>query len=830
MTTDNITLTPLSRDSSPARQAEIRILLVEDNPGDVNLINWMLNRKNPRDGAATNYSITTVDEFRLALEKLDTERYDVILLDLLLPDSQGMDTFTRMQAQAPLIPIIVLSGFDDEAMAVQAVREGAQDYLTKGHVDSNILKRSIHYAIERKLLEEERSWETSINAALTDLSEAIIISKSLEDISRLFSEQAKFFTGSTLCIAAHNDLSNDHINCSFSDDQPIDLNTMDESTVRLEPVDSIWQYLVRHNQPRLGNKPDFDHLATGTILDRYKIDRYLAVPALIGDFVAGYLFVANSPGDYTITDLRFIERLTALYALALQRQHSLEALKTSEERFRAVTQSANDAIITVDQDGRIISWNNGATAIFGHSELEIIQAKLTDLIPPAKDGDEVNLFRQSARAHSLSRSNRTIEASGYRKDGTEFPIELSAARWETGDGSFYTGIVRDISRRKRLEKQYRQAQKMEAVGQLAGGIAHDFNNILTGIIGFAELAIDSIEPGIPAVDYIRSIIRKSDHAATLVRQILAFSRKQILDLKQMDLNEAIQSVCNFIERVIGEHIDITTALAGDLQYIKADPTAVEQIITNLCVNARDAMHDGGQFVITTKNLNLSDEEALRLGDISPGQYCALSISDTGHGIDGETLQHIYEPFFTTKEVGQGSGLGLAMVYGLVKQHSGLITCNSTRHVGTTFQVLFPAIAVQQSHREEVIIDQIKGGDETVLMVEDEVDLIILTKSLLEQYGYTVLTAANGVDGYKVYQENKSRIKLIITDIVMPKEGGIELYKRVHADNAAVKFLFITGYASGLADKNMVIGEKVEILSKPYKNAQLAQRIRRILDF
>ncbi len=638
---------------------ELQILVVEDNQSDTELINWMLTTENSIHNGYGKYRLTFSEDLKTSLDLLNNQSYNLILLDLLLPDSQGLATFHEIQKSAQQIPIIILSGYDDTTVALQAVRGGAQDYLIKGTVDENTLTRSIHYAIERK--------------------------------------------------------------------------------------------------------------------------------------------------------------------------HHKEALSLSEERYNGVTQSVNDAIVILNPEGGIITWNIGATTIFGYKDTDIIGHSISEIIPELDRNNYQKLFRKLDEPSTSAVANTTIETTGRRQNGESIPIELSLVGWQTNGAEFFTAIIRNISRRKRLEDQYRHAQKMEAVGQLAGGIAHDFNNILTGIIGFAELAADTIETDLPASEYIRSIIRKSDHAATLVRQILAFSSKQVLDTRRMDMNASIMSVSSFIERVIGEHIEFSADLANDLYYIDADPTAIEQIITNLCVNARDAMVSGGKLIIKTENIVVNDSDDRVVDFVKAGEYAVLMVWDTGHGIDIETLQHIYEPFYTTKEVGQGSGLGLAMVYGLVKQHHAYIHCDSNPDMGTAFKIYFPSSSSGPELEERITIDNIVGGNETILMVEDEADLIVVTKSMLNQFGYTVLTAANGIDGYRIYQQNRNEITMVITDIVMPQEGGIELYQKIHADNPAVKFLFITGYASGLADKEMVIGKEIDVLSKPYKRNQLAKKIRHILD-
>jgi two-component system, cell cycle sensor histidine kinase and response regulator CckA len=393
------------------------------------------------------------------------------------------------------------------------------------------------------------------------------------------------------------------------------------------------------------------------------------------------------------------------------------------------------------------------------------------------------------------------------------------------------GISRDVTELKRLEEQFRQAQKMEAVGRLAGGIAHDFNNLLTAITGYAELAIDTLEPHTPARADIEELRKAAERATTLTRQLLAFARKQVIDPQVVNLNSLVLEMDKLIRRVIGEDIELLTHLAADLGQVKADPGQIEQVIINVAVNARDAMPKGGKLTIETVNILLDQEFARAHVSVILGDYILLTISDTGIGMDSAVQQHLFEPFFTTKAPGKGTGLGLATCYGIVKQHGGYIWVESEVGNGTRVKIYLPRIddVVISSH-PAIVSQDWPRGTETILLVEDEASVRKLVSRLLRGQGYTVVETTNGVEALQfATAQPPGAIQLLVTDIVMPQMGGSALRDQLTAQLPGLKVLFISGYTDNALVHDGQLDVGVELLSKPFTPAALVRKVRQILD-
>jgi len=490
-----------------------------------------------------------------------------------------------------------------------------------------------------------------------------------------------------------------------------------------------------------------------------------------------------------------------------------ERLRESEERFRAMTESAVDAVVTTDSAGRIVSWNRGAEGIFGHAPDEVLGTPLARLVPRL----------------SPDLGRRGVELHGVRKSGQEFPIELSLATWETRQGSFTTAIIRDVTERTQLEAQFRQAQKMESIGRLAGGVAHDFNNLLAVIMGHADLLAVDTGPEHPLYRRIDLIQKAATHAADLTKQLLAFSRKQVLAPRILDLNAVVTGIEPMLKRLIGEDVGLVIAPAPDLECVKADPAQITAIVLNLAVNARDAMPDGGKLTIETDNVELDEAHAHRHPESAPGRYVMLAVSDTGVGMDEETRSRIFEPFFTTKGPGEGTGLGLATVYGIVKQSNGNIGVYSEPGRGTTFKIYLPRV---EGRAETVAVEQPGswlGGSETILLVEDNDTVRRLFCEILRSRGYTVLEARNGADALEFTQRYHGPIDLLVTDVVMPEMGGCELARRLRDARPRMKVLYMSGYAADSIVHRGVLEEGAAFLPKPMKADTVRRKVREVLD-
>ncbi len=390
-------------------------------------------------------------------------------------------------------------------------------------------------------------------------------------------------------------------------------------------------------------------------------------------------------------------------------------------------------------------------------------------------------------------------------------------------------LKQEMDERTKLENQLRQAQKMEAVGQLAGGVAHDFNNKLGGIIGYAELALGNLDDKNNIKEYLELIIDRGEKSAGLVQQLLAFSRQQILRFKTVDLNDLIQNSTKLLVRIIGENITLNTDLQPDLPTLKADVTAIEQIILNISINARDAMPNGGNLNIKTMVVT-QPEFANQTENNNPVKnWIKMSIADNGIGISEDMKQHIFEPFFTTKSVHAGTGLGLSMVFGLISQHSAHIECESVPGQGTTFHMYFPESQIEELLSEDGIQDSIRGGNERILLVEDDRNLLEITKATLESLGYEVVAATNGLNGLNQFKEQADQIQVIVSDVVMPSMSGLDMYKQILKVKPGIKVIFITGYGpeTMLVKRSRESG--TEILQKPFRREELANKLRELLD-
>jgi len=632
------------------------VLLVEDSAVDAALVKGLL-----RHGGSEQFAVSEVTTLAEALRCLNQSEIDVVVLDLTLPDSTGLETLQRMVARSTRVPIVVLTGAD-EAIGIEAMREGAQDYIPKGQLQGPLLARSVRYAMER-------------------------------------------------------------------------------------------------------------HRAS-------------------------------------------------------------QALRESQESLSRVISSAADAIITKDLNGITTSWNPAAERLFGYSAEEVLGKSLLMLFPPDRMNEERQILERIEKGERVEH----FESVRIRKDGRPVQVDLTISPMRNREGRI-TGaskIARDISAQKEAEEalrnseeQLRQSQKMEAVGQLAGGVAHDFNNLLGVILGCAEL-ISECADLIQVRKRAEEIQKAGQRAADLTRQLLAFSRKQMLEPKIIDLNAKVSKMTDMLARLVGEDVEIRTSLPANLGKVRADPSQIEQILMNLVVNAREAMPNGGNITIETENVKLDEAYAGSHTSVLPGSYVMIAVSDSGMGMDAEISAHIFEPFFTTKE--NGTGLGLATVYGAVKQSGGNIWVYSEPGKGTTFKIYLPRVdgAVDGSGGAQRSAAT-PEGTETILLVEDSASLRDVTKEFLQIAGYNVVEAKDGKDALRVARMHEERIHLLLTDVVMPGMGGRELANEIKQIHPETRILFMSGYTSNAIVHRGVLDEELSLLTKPFTRSGLTQKVREMLN-
>ena len=507
----------------------------------------------------------------------------------------------------------------------------------------------------------------------------------------------------------------------------------------------------------------------------------------------------------------------------------LEAEATIREReqlYHTTFDNAPVGIAHVDLNGRWKHVNQQLCDILGYSREELLNYTFQSIT----HADDVEADDRAFRQHLAGEIQRyACEKRYIRKDGSTVWVNLivTLLRDTEGKPKYFIDVVQDITDRKKLEQNFLQAQKMEALGQLAGGIAHDFNNLLTAIIGYTEMLLERADESMGRG--LREIKKAGDRAAALTRHLLAFSRKQVLQPKVLNINTLIADLSKMLRRLIGEDIEFVLSLGPDISRISADPGQIEQVLMNLVVNARDAMPRGGKLIIETRNVELYETFAREHSGARPGPHVQVAVSDTGMGIDAETQARIFEPFFTTKGVGKGTGLGLSTVYGIVSQSGGSLSVYSEVGSGSTFSVYLPSVNEKESPIPVTTQKPVSHGSETVLLVEDEAIVRTLTKQILEMNGYRVIDAANGEEALRLFRQYDGDIDLMITDIVMPLMSGRELADSVAQLCPEMQILFISGYTDEAVLRHGVLSADVPFLEKPFTPDILARKVREVLD-
>ena len=510
-----------------------------------------------------------------------------------------------------------------------------------------------------------------------------------------------------------------------------------------------------------------------------------------------------------------------------ERTRAEDELRRSEEKFSKIFQASPDLIAITTLDGGIYrDVNESFLRVSGYSKEEVIGYSSIDLNIWEKPEDRERILGQIQEHGSV----RNYEVRFRIKDGSLRNMLCSCELIDFGGEKCILSASRDITERKRLEGELRRSQKMEAVGRLAGGITHDFNNLLTAIDGYCELALLKLDETEQVRKNLVKIKEVKNAASSLIRQLLAFSRKQKVRQQVLDINSIVENMENLLTRFIGEDIELKTDLESATGLVSADQGQIEQIIMNLALNARDAMPSGGIFTIATSQEVFDKESAQEHADLKPGEYVRLTISDTGVGMDEETLSHVFEPFFTTKEESKGTGLGLTTVYGIVKQSKGCISLKSEPGQGTTFEIYLPGVAktreVITGKKERI---EPTGGTETILVVEDNIYVRELTVTALKDYGYTILEAESGIEALRLCSRREGSIDLLITDIVLPRMSGLQLAENLEQTYPGLKTLYISGYPEDVVANYGIPDARTNLLEKPFSPSKLAHKVREVLD-
>ncbi len=755
---------------------KIKVLLVEDNPGDVRLLREFL-----WDVTSVQFELMPVDKLSQALNCIKQDDFDVIVLDLLLPDSEGLDTFVSTHIHAPKTPIIVLTGINDETLALQAMQKGAQDYLVKGQVTADLLVRSMRYAIQR---------QRSENAL-----------RNSESTLRSFYDSAAMMMGIVELI--DNDIL--FVSC----------NTATAKFYHL-PLEAI--------QNKRASEIGWEQQQIETWIQHYKKALYAQSPVkfeLPYPTINGQKYLSVTTCPVFVDDIKS-ERVSFII-------EDISENKLAQERIQeqaALLDVTIDGIFVRDLNNNILFWNKAAENIYGFSTEE------------AHGKNEIKLLYKEVPAELeiafdsvINKGHWQGELNKVTKTGKDILVE---SRWilvrdELGQPKSILTVDTDITEKKRLEWQFFRAQRLESIGTLASGIAHDLNNILTPILATAQL----LRVKFPDVDertqHIFEILEDSaKRGAELVKQVLSFARGVEGKRVSLQLRHLIRDVAKILRQTFPKSIELCIDISSNLWMVCGDSTQLHQVLMNLCVNARDAMPEGGTLTILAENRVIDEHYSKMHFGVTPGSFIVITVADSGIGIPAENIDRIFEPFFTTKQVGNGTGLGLSTTLGIVKSHGGFVNVYSEVGSGTQFQLYLPATVETETQTLPNEFIPINGNGELVLIVDDETSIQEITKASLESHNYKTLTASDGIEAIALYAQYRHSINVVLMDMMMPSMDGLTAIRALQKINPNVKIIASSGLISSCKLAQASHEGVKSFLSKPYTLKELLNTLQQVI--
>jgi PAS domain S-box-containing protein len=799
----------------------IKVLLIDDDEDD-----YILTRELFSLVKGGRYVLDWASSYEEGLKVAARREHHVCLVDYRLGERSGVQLIREARESRLTTPMILLTGQGDYDVDVEAMEAGATDFLVKDETSPARLERTIRYAvqlnIERCHAEEELAAYAQKHAAVAEIGRLALAGGELKD---LFAEAVSLVArtlgveyckvlellpdGDALILRAGVGWEEEHLvgqaTVSAGKESQAGFTLCSDEPVVVEDL---------RTETRFSGSP---------LLRDHRVVSGMSVIIRGWERPYGVLSAhSTSMRRFATDDVSFLRAVANVLAEAIGRKHAEDNLRQSESQFRALFENALDAVLIANDQGAYVDANPAACDLLGLSYNEVIGRTInafTEQDDPVAASGMLQQFLKEGRMRGELRLRRA--------DGNVVEVEFSAtANFLPGR---HLALLRDVTERRNLEEQLRQSQKLESVGMLAGGIAHDFNNILTVIMGYSDLALKGLDNGDPLVGYVEGIEKAATRAALLTRQLLAFSRKQVLQPKVLDLNSVIANIDKMLGLLVGDDMELCTSPGVGLGSVKADPGQIGQVILNLVVNARDAMPKGGKITLETANIYLDESYARQHIGVEPGWYAMLAVTDTGQGMDVDTQRNIFEPFFTTKEQGKGTGLGLSTVYGIVKQSGGNIWVYSEVGLGTTFKIYFPLVDEQVAEPEVAVRrPESVAGNETILLAEDVEMVRDLARESLEMHGYTVLEGPNAEEALLICQQHEGPIHLLLTDVVMPRMSGKELAEQVVSLRPETRVLYMSGYTDQAIVHNGILDSDIAFIEKPFTPDALVLKVLEVL--